>query len=60
MPKRYNNIIYKLFLKSKNTIKIILSSITRIKLIIYIKDPKKAFSVNYIYIKKILKQRKLL
>ena len=50
MPKRYNNIIYKLFLKSKKIIKIILSSITRIGLIIYIEDPKEASSINYIYI----------
>ena len=51
MPKRYNNIIHKLFLRSKKTIKVILSSITRIKLIIYIKDPKEALSINYTYIK---------
>ena len=51
MPKRYNNIIHKLFLKSKKTIKVILSSITRIRLIKYIKDPKEAFSINHTYIK---------
>ena len=50
MFKRYNNIIYKLFLKSKKIIKIILSSITRIGLIIYIEDPKEAPSINYVYI----------
>jgi hypothetical protein len=50
VPKRYNNIIYKLSLGSKKTIKAILSSITRIELIIYIKDPKEAPSVDYIYI----------
>ena len=50
MPKRYNNIIYKQFLKNKKTIKVILSSITRIRLIIYIEDPKEVFSVDYIYI----------
>ena len=50
--KKYNNIIYKRFLKSKKTIKAILSSTTRIKLIIYIKDPKEASSVDYIYVKK--------
>ena len=50
MPKRYNNTIYKLFLRSKNTIKVILNSITRIRLIIYIKDPKEAPSINYAYI----------
>ena len=50
MPKRYNNTIYKQLLKSKKTIKVTLSSITRIGLIIYIKDPKEASSVNYAYI----------
>ena len=51
MPKRYNNIIHKLFLKSKKIIKVILSSITRIRLIKYIKDPKEAFSINHTHIK---------
>ena len=51
MSKRYNNITRKLFLGSKKIIKVILSSITRIRLIIYIEDPKEAFSVNYIHIK---------
>ena len=50
MPKRHNNTIYKLFFRSKKTIKATLSSITRIGLIIYIKDPKEAFSVDYIHI----------
>ena len=50
MPKRYNNIIYKLFLRSKKTIKVTLSSITRIGLIIYIKDPKEASSINHAHI----------
>ena len=49
MPKRYNNTIHKLFFKSK-IIKAILSSITRIGLIIYIEDPKEAFGVDYVYI----------
>ena len=49
MPERYDNIIYKLLLRSK-IIKAILSSTTRIRLIIYIEDPKKALSVNYVYI----------
>ena len=53
MLKRYNNIIYKLFLKNKKTIKVTLSSITRIKLIIYIEDFKEAFSVNHTYIENI-------
>ena len=50
MPERYNNTIYKLFLRNKKTIKVILSSITRIRLIIYIKDPKEAPSIDYAYI----------
>ena len=50
MPKRHNNIIYKLFLRSKKTIKVILSSITRIGPIIYIEDPKEVFGVDHIYI----------
>ena len=49
MPKRYDNTIHKLFLKSK-IIKAILSSITRIRLTIYIKDFKEAPSVNYTYV----------
>ena len=51
MPKRYNNIIYKLFLRNKKIIKATPNSITRIGLIIYIKDPKEAFSVDYVHIK---------
>jgi hypothetical protein len=50
MPKRYDNITHKLFLRSKKTIKATLSSITRIGLIIYIEDPKEAFSIDYAYI----------
>ena len=50
MPKRHNNIIYKLFFKSKKTIKVILSSITKIRLIIYIKNPKEAPDINHAYI----------
>ena len=50
MPKRHNNITRKLFLKSKKTIKAILNSMTRIGLIIYIEDPKKALSINHIHI----------
>ena len=50
MPKRYDNIIRKLLFRSK-TIKVILSSITRIGLIIYIKDPKEAFRVDHAHIK---------
>ena len=50
MPKRYNNTIYKLSLRIKKIIKIILSSITKIRLIIRIEDPKEASSVDYVYI----------
>ena len=49
MFERYNNIIYKRFLRSK-TIKVILSSITRIGLTVCIKDPEEAPSINYAYI----------
>ena len=50
MPKRHDNIIYKLFLRIKKIIKAILSSITRIGLIVCIKDPEEVFSVDYVYI----------
>ena len=50
MPKRYNNTIYKLSLGIKKIIKVILSSITRIRPIVYIEDPKEASSVDYVYI----------
>ena len=50
MPKRYNNTIRKLSLGIKKTIKVILSSTTRIRLIIRIEDPKEAPSVDYVYI----------
>ena len=52
MPKRYNNTIYKLSLRIKKTIKVILSSTTRIGLIIRIEDPKKALSVNHVHVEK--------
>ena len=51
MPKRYNNTIRKLFLGIKKIIKVILSSTTRIRLIIRIEDPKEAPSIDYVYIK---------
>ena len=50
MPKRYDSTIYKLFLRNKKIIKVILSSITRIGLIIYIEDPKEAFSIDRAHI----------
>ena len=51
MPERYNNTIYKLFLRIKKTIKVIPSSTTRIRPIIRIEDPKEAPSVDYVHIK---------
>ena len=50
MSKKYDNTIHKQFLKSKKTIKAILSSVTRIGLIIYMEDPKEAPGVDYIHI----------
>ena len=50
MPKRHNNTIHKQFLRSKKTIKATLSNTTRIRLIIYIKDPKEALSVDHAYV----------
>ena len=50
MPERYDNIIYKQFLRSKKIIKVILSSMTRIGLIICIEDPEEALSINYVHI----------
>ena len=50
MLKRHNNIIHKQFLRNKKTIKVTLSSITRIRLIIYIEDPEEAFGVDYAHI----------
>jgi hypothetical protein len=49
VPKRYNNTIRKLPPRSK-IIKVILSSTTRIRLIVRIEDPKEAPSVDYVYI----------
>ena len=53
MPKRHDNTICKLFLRSKKTIKATLGNITRIRLIIYIEDPEEAFSINHAHIKDI-------
>jgi hypothetical protein len=50
VPERYNNTIRKLSLGIKKIIKVILSSITRIRPIIRIEDPKEASSVDYVYI----------
>ena len=48
MPERHDNIIHKQFLRSK-TIKVILSSITRIRLTICIEDPKEVPSIDHAY-----------
>ena len=58
MPKRYDNTIYKLSLGIKKIIKAILSSITRIRPIIRIEDPKEAPSVDYVYIEEDTKVEK--
>ena len=50
MPERHDNTIRKLSLGIKKIIKVILSSTTRIRLIIRIEDPKEAPSVDYVYI----------
>ena len=50
MPEKYDNIIHKLFLRSKKTIKATLSSMTRIGLIIHMEDPEEASSVNYAHV----------
>ena len=50
MPKRHNNTIRKRFLRSK-TIKVIPSSITRIRLTICIENPEEAPSINHAHIK---------
>ena len=51
MPKRHDNTIHKLFLRSK-TIKAMLSSMTKIRLIIRIEDPKEVLSVDHVHIEK--------
>ena len=51
MLKRYDNTIYKLFLRSKKIIKAILNSMTRIRLIIYIENPEEASGVDHVHIK---------
>ena len=50
MPERHDNTIRKLSLGIKKTIKVILSSTTRIGLIIRIEDPEEASGVDYVYI----------
>ena len=49
MPKRYDNIIRKQFLRSK-IIKAIPSSTTRIRLIVCMEDPEEAFSVDHAHV----------
>jgi hypothetical protein len=50
VPKRHDNTIRKLSLRSKKTIKAILSSTTRIGPIIHMEDPKEAPGVDHVYI----------
>ena len=50
MLERYNNTIHKRFLRSKKTIKVTLSSITRIGLTVCIEDPKEVPSVDCTHI----------
>ena len=50
MSERHDNIICKLFFRSKKIIKAIPSSMTRIGLIICIEDFKEALNINYVYI----------
>ena len=56
--KKYNNTICKRFFRSKKIIKVILSSTTRIRLIIYIEDPEEASGVDYVYIEEDTKVKK--
>ena len=49
MPKRYDNTIHKLLLRSK-TIKVIPSSTTRIGLTVRIEDPKETPGVDHAHI----------
>ena len=46
MPKKYDNTIYKIFFRSK-TIKVILSSITRIRLIVYNNNNNSLLNVRF-------------
>ena len=50
MPERHDNTIHKRFLRSKKTIKVTLSSITRIRLIVRMEDPEEASGVDYAYV----------
>jgi len=50
VPERYDNTIRKLFLRSKKTTKVILSSTTRIGPIVRMEDPEEAPGVDYVYI----------
>ena len=51
MPERHDNTIHKLFFRSKKTIKATPSSMTRIRLIICMEDPKEALGVDHAHIK---------
>jgi hypothetical protein len=47
VPERHDNTIHKRFLKSKKTIKVTLSSMTRIGPIVCMEDPKEAPGVDH-------------
>ena len=58
MPKRHDNTIHKRFFRSRKIIKVTPSSITRIRLIIYMEDPEEVFSIDYVYIEENTKVEK--
>ena len=50
MPKRHNNTIRKLFLRSKKIIKVTPSTTTRIGPIIRMEDPEEAPGVDHVHV----------
>ena len=50
MPERHDNTIRKRFLRSKKTIKVTPSSMTRIGPIVYMEDPREAPGVDYAHV----------
>ena len=50
MPERYDNITHKLFLRSKKTIKVTPSSMTRIGPIVRMEDPEEAPGVDHAHV----------
>jgi DNA-binding HxlR family transcriptional regulator len=49
MPERHDNTIHKQFLRSKKTIKVTLSSMTKIGPIVRMEDPEEVPGVDYAY-----------